>query len=70
MFGVGMPELMIIFVIACVAMMAFMMRGGMMHGGMMHHSRRSPAIDILDERYARGEIDKTEYEERRRLLEA
>jgi putative membrane protein len=26
------------------------------------------AIDILEERYARGEIEKEEYEERRRLL--
>lgn len=31
--------------------------------------RRAPtAKDILDERFARGEIDKDEYEERRRAL--
>lgn len=29
---------------------------------------RSRALEILDERYARGEIDSTEYEERRRAL--
>jgi len=26
------------------------------------------ALDILDERFARGELDQREYEERRRLL--
>jgi putative membrane protein len=34
---------------------------------------RSPhesALQILNERFARGEIDQTEYEERRRLLQA
>jgi putative membrane protein len=29
---------------------------------------RSTALDILQERYARGEIDKQEYDERRRTL--
>lgn len=28
------------------------------------------ALDILDERFARGEIDRQEYEERRALLES
>ncbi len=30
--------------------------------------RGSRAVEILDERFARGEIDAEEYEERRRLL--
>jgi uncharacterized membrane protein len=45
--------------------MFFMMRGGMVHG-----NRGAHAIDILKERYARGEINQAEYEERRRMLEA
>jgi uncharacterized membrane protein len=30
--------------------------------------RRSMALDILNQRLARGEIDRAEYEEKRRLL--
>jgi putative membrane protein len=59
------PMMMIIFVIICMAMMFFMMRGGMRR---RHHGGH--AIDILKERYARGEINQTEFEERLRLLEA
>jgi putative membrane protein len=39
-----------------------------------HEERPAPrpegnrALDLLDERFARGEIDQTEYEERRRVL--
>ena len=58
------PVMMILFIVVCAGMMFFMMRGGM-----MHRSRGSYAIDILKERYARGEISETEYQERRRLLE-
>jgi putative membrane protein len=30
--------------------------------------QRSTALDILNRRFARGEIDRAEYEEKRRLL--
>ena len=33
-----------------------------------HPSGGNRALDILDERFARGEIDRSEYEERRRIL--
>ena len=59
------PVIMIVSLIICMTMIFFMVRGGT-----MHRYRGRDAIDILRERYARGEINQTEYEERRRLLEA
>jgi putative membrane protein len=58
------PVMMMILIVACFAMMAYMMsnRGH-------RHSHGSYSLDILKERFARGEINQAEYEERRRLLE-
>jgi putative membrane protein len=57
------PFMMIFFLIVCMAMMFFMMRGG------MHRRSGGYAIEILKERFARGEINQAEFEERRRFLE-
>ena len=54
------PLLMIAIMLGCAVMIFFMMRHR--HGGF--------AEQILKERFARGEINKAEYEERRRVLGA
>ncbi len=59
------PAIMIVFVIACIVVMSSMMRGGM-----HQRDRRREPLDILKDRFARGEINQAEYEERRRLLQA
>lgn len=60
------PLFMIILIAACVLFMFFMMRRHRCgHGG----GHGDSAAQILKERFARGEIDKAEYEERRRVLE-
>ena len=56
------PVFFIVMIFACGVMMMYMMRG--------RHSQESAALEILRKRFARGEIDKAEYEERRRLLDA
>ena len=64
--------LFMIFVIAAVVVgVVLLVRwlGGPGQGGLPTQAPRKSPLDILKERFARGEIDKEEFEERRRVLE-
>ncbi len=59
------PIMMILIVAAVVAMVVMLLRW---FGIGSRDTTRRGALDILEERFARGEIDKDEFEERRRTL--
>lgn len=63
--GIGMLLFLGLIIVVVVALA----RGlGSRSGGAEPRLREKTALDILGERYARGEIDKAEYEEKRRDL--
>ncbi len=66
------PIMMIVFIAVAVVVVVLLVRwlGGPGHGGALHGPPGKAPLDILRERFARGEIDKKEFEERRRVLEA
>jgi putative membrane protein len=72
-YGMIFGPLFMIFLLALVIASAVLFTrwiGGMPHSTAPHHHvppGRTP-LDILKERYARGEINKEEFEERRRVL--
>ena len=62
------PFMMLLFLGIVVAVVVLLVRG--LGGGSSSNAptSRSTALDILRERYARGEIDKAEFEERKGVL--
>ena len=64
------PLFMILFLAVLVAVAVLVVRaaGGQWPGATHNSPPRRKALDILKERFARGEIDKDEFEERRRTL--
>lgn len=61
---IGGPFLLLLALIGVIAIVVWIMQWA-------NDSRRSrTALDILNERFARGEIDKAEYEEKRKLIES
>jgi putative membrane protein len=63
------PLMMIIFIAVVVVLVVLAVRWlGGSHGLSHHSSPTKTPLDILKERFARGEIDKEEFEERRRVL--
>ena len=64
------PIMMIVFIAVAVVVVVLLVRwlGVPGHGGALHPPPGKTPLDILKERFARGEIDKDEFEERRRVL--
>ncbi len=60
------PLMMIVFIVAIVLAVRWLGTSG--HGGASYPSPGKTPLDILKERFARGEIDRDEFEERRRAL--
>lgn len=65
---IGGPVMMILFVALTAAVIVLVVRwlGGL---GTAQGRKGKNALDILEERFARGEIDKAEFEERRQALD-
>jgi putative membrane protein len=59
---IGGPHLVLLALIGVVAIVVWIVQWA------NDHRRTRTALDILDERFARGEIGRAEYEEKRKLI--
>lgn len=55
----------IVILVAVVALVVWLLRSGVI-GGSELAARRSTGLDVLEERYARGELNRDEYLQKRR----
>lgn len=64
------PVIMIVFIAISVVVVVVLVRwlGGVGHGSAPYSAPGKSPLDILKERFAKGEIDKEEFDERRRVL--
>jgi putative membrane protein len=59
----------VVIIIAVIALCAWMMRSVCMPGMRRHHGMpRSAGLDVLEQRYARGEINRDEYLQKKQDL--
>ena len=56
----------IVLIVVTAAVIRWLQRGNV--GPLPFLANRKRALEILEERFAKGEIDKTEFEEKKRLL--
>lgn len=64
------PIMMIVFIAVAVVVVVLLVRwlGGPGHTGALHRPLDKQPMEILKERFAKGEIEVEEFEQRRRLL--
>jgi putative membrane protein len=60
-FGLAHTAVSVVVIIAIVFFVMWAMRGLTGGGHRSHHMHRSAGLDVLEERYARGEITRDEY---------
>lgn len=59
--------LMVLFWVLAALLVVYLVRGLVRTGGSVNHPEKTP-LDILKERYAKGEINKEEFEQKKKDL--
>jgi len=67
-YGFGLIHMVVwvVILIAIIVGVVWLVRSMAAQGGHQLPSRRSPGLDVLEERYARGEINREEYLQKKR----